>query len=63
MAIRSDDRVVVQTPAWGRLLLRTIGPMVAGDILIPGNVLPRRPAELVKTMRRLRRAAQHRTHG
>ena len=41
MAIQSDDRVVVQTPA----------------------VLPMRPAELVKTMRRLQRAAQRRAHG
>jgi hypothetical protein len=36
--------------------------MVSGDILIPDNVLPMRPAELVKAMRRLQRGAQHRTH-
>ena len=48
--------------AWHRLLLRINGPMAAGDILIPDNVLPMRPAELVKTMRRLHRAAQRRTH-
>jgi hypothetical protein len=47
--------------AWHRLLLRVNGPMAAGDILIPDNVLPMRPAELVKTMRRLHRAAQRRT--
>jgi hypothetical protein len=48
--------------AWHRFLLRINGPMAAGDILIPDNVLPMRPAELVKTMRRLHRAAQRRTH-
>ena len=48
--------------AWHRLLLRINGPMAAGDILIPDNVLPMSPAELVKTMRRLHRAAQRRTH-
>lgn len=48
--------------AWHRLLLRINGPTAAGDILIPDNVLPMRPAELVKTMRRLHRAAQRRTH-
>jgi hypothetical protein len=46
--------------AWHRFLLRINGPMAAGDILIPDNVLPMRPAELVKTMRRLHRAAQRR---
>jgi hypothetical protein len=45
---------------WHRLLLRVNGPMAAGDILIPDNVLPMRPADLVKTMRRLHRAAQRR---
>jgi hypothetical protein len=49
-------------PAWRRLLLRINGPMVSGDILIPDNVLPMSPAELVKTMRRLQRGARHRTH-
>jgi hypothetical protein len=44
--------------AWHRFLRRVNGPMAAGDILIPDNVLPMRPAELVKTMRRLQRAAQ-----
>jgi hypothetical protein len=48
--------------AWHRLLLRINGP-TASDILIPDNVLPMRPAELVKTMRRLHRAAQRRAHG
>jgi len=47
--------------AWHRFLLRVNGPMAAGDILIPDNVLPMRPAELVKTMQRLHRAAQRRT--
>jgi len=45
---------------WHRFLLRINGPMTAGDILIPDNVLPMRPAELVTTMRRLHRAAQRR---
>jgi hypothetical protein len=45
-------------PAWHRLVLRLNGPMVAGDILIPDSVLPITPAALVKTMRRLHRAAQ-----
>jgi len=44
--------------AWHRLLLRINGPMAAGDILIPDNVLPMSPTELVKTMRRLQRAAE-----
>jgi hypothetical protein len=47
--------------AWHRFLFRINGPMAAGDILIPDNVLPMRPADLVKTMRRLHRAAQRRT--
>jgi hypothetical protein len=47
--------------AWHRLLLRINGPMAAGDILIPDNVLPMRPADLAKTMQRLQRAAQRRT--
>jgi hypothetical protein len=49
--------------AWRRIMLRINGPMVAGDVLIPDSVLPMRPAELVKTMRRLHRAAQRRAHG
>ena len=48
--------------AWHRVLLRIDGPMSAGDILIPDNVLPMSPAELVKRMRQLHRAAQRRTH-
>jgi hypothetical protein len=44
--------------AWHRFLRRVNGPTAAGDILIPDNILPMRPAELVKTMRRLQRAAQ-----
>lgn len=47
-------------PAWRRLLYRINGHPTAGDILIPDNVLSVRPAELVKTMRRLQRAAQRR---
>jgi hypothetical protein len=47
-------------PAWRRLLYRINGRTAAGDILIPDNVLSIRPAELVKTMRRLQRAAQRR---
>jgi len=45
-------------PAWHRLILRLNGPMVAGDILIPDNVLSMSPGALMKTMRRLYRAAQ-----
>jgi len=45
-------------PAWHRLILRLNGPMTAGDVLIPDNVLSMSPAALVKTMRRLHRAAQ-----
>jgi hypothetical protein len=48
-------------PAWRRLLLRINGPTAAGDVLIPDSRLPMRPAELVKTMRRLQTAAQRRT--
>ena len=44
--------------AWHRFLRRVNGPTAAGDILIPDNILPMRPAELVSTMRRLQRAAQ-----
>jgi hypothetical protein len=47
-------------PAWRRLLYRINGRTAAGDILIPDNVLSISPAELVKTMRRLQRAAQRR---
>jgi hypothetical protein len=48
--------------AWHRFLLRVNGPMAAGDILIPDNVLPMSPAALVKTMRQMHRAAQRRAH-
>jgi hypothetical protein len=48
--------------AWHRFLLRVNGPMAAGDILIPDNVLPMRPAALVKTMRQMQRAAERRAH-
>jgi hypothetical protein len=47
-------------PFWRRLLYRINGRTAAGDILIPDNVLSMRPAEVVKTMRRLQRAAQRR---
>jgi hypothetical protein len=47
-------------PTWRRLLYRINGRTAAGDILIPDNVLSISPAELVKTMRRLQRAAQRR---
>jgi hypothetical protein len=47
-------------PAWRRLLYRINGRTAAGDILIPDDLLPMRPAELIKTMRRLHRAAQRR---
>ena len=65
VAVTVTDRAAFRArqSAWRRLLLRINGPMVAGDILIPENVLPMRPAELVKTMRRLQRAAQRRAHG
>jgi hypothetical protein len=46
--------------AWHRFLLRINGRQVAADIIIPDNTVSMRPAELVKTMRRLHRAAQRR---
>jgi len=45
-------------PAWHRLILRLNGPMTAGDILISDSVLSMSSAALVKTMRRLHRAAR-----
>ncbi len=64
VAIKVTDRAafLARQSAWHRFLHRVNGPMAAGDILIPGNVLPMRPAELVKTMRRLQRAAQRSAH-
>jgi DNA-binding MarR family transcriptional regulator len=63
VAITVTDREALRArqSAWHRLLLRINGPMAAGDILIPDNALPMSPAALVKTMRRLHRAAQRRT--
>jgi hypothetical protein len=60
VAIRVIDPAafLARQSAWHRFLRRVNGPMAAGDILIPDNVLPMSPAELVKTMRRLQRAAQ-----
>jgi hypothetical protein len=60
VTITVTDRAAFRArlPAWHRLILRLNGPMVAGDILIPDSVLPMGPAALVKTMRRLHRAAQ-----
>jgi hypothetical protein len=60
VAIKVTDPAafLARQSAWHRFLRRVNGPMAAGDILIPDNVLPMRPAELVKTMRRLQRAAQ-----
>jgi hypothetical protein len=62
VAVTVSDRAafLARQSAWHRFLRRINGPMTAGDILIPDNVLPMRPAELVKTMRRLHRAAQRR---
>ena len=62
VAVTDQAAFRARQSAWHRLLLRINGPMAAGDILIPDNVLPMSPAELVKTMRRLHRAAQRRTH-
>jgi hypothetical protein len=64
VAIKVTDRAayLARQSAWHRFLLRVNGPMAAGDILIPDNVLPMSPAELVKTMRRLQRAAQRSAH-
>lgn len=50
-------------PAWRRLVIHLNRRLVRGDIFIPDNVLPMPAAELVKTMRRLQRAAQRRAHG
>jgi hypothetical protein len=60
VTVRLTDRAAFRArlPAWHRLILRLNGPMVAGDILIPDNVLSMSPAALVKTMRWLHRAAQ-----
>jgi hypothetical protein len=60
VAIKVTDpaALLARQSAWHRFLRRVNGPMAAGDILIPDNILPMRPAELVKTMRRLQRAAQ-----
>ena len=60
VTITVTDRAALRArlPAWHRLVLRLNGPMVAGDILIPDSVLPMGPGALVKTMRRLHRAAQ-----
>jgi hypothetical protein len=49
--------------AWRRLVIHLNRRLVRGDIFIPDNVLPMPPAELVKTMRRLQRAAQRHGHG
>src|SRR5579863_3435306 len=50
-------------PPWRRLVIRLNRRLVRGDVFIPDNVLPMPPAELVKTMRRLHRAAQRRPRG
>ena len=65
VTIKVTDRAafLARQSAWHRFLHRINGPMAAGDILIPANVLPMRPAELVKTMRQMQRAAQRRTQG
>ena len=60
VTVTDRDAFRARQPAWRRVLLRINGPMVAGDVLIPDNALPMRPAELVKTMRRLQRTAQRR---
>jgi hypothetical protein len=60
VAIKVTDPAafLARQSAWHRFLRRVNGPTAAGDILIPDNVLPMRPAELIKTMRRLERAAE-----
>jgi hypothetical protein len=62
VAVTVTDRAafLARQSAWHRFLIRINGPTTAGDILIPGSVLSIRPAELVKTMRRLHRAALRR---
>ena len=49
-------------PLWRRLLYRINGRTTAGDIFIPGTVLPMSTVELARTMRRLHSAAQRRAH-
>ena len=44
-------------PAWRRAMLWLNHRLIAGDIFIPDTVLPMPPAELVRTMRALRREA------
>lgn len=65
VAVTVTDRAafLARQSAWHRFLRRINGSATAGDILIPDNALPMRPAELVKTMRRLQRAAQRRAPG
>jgi len=58
--VTDPDAFRARQPVWRRLLYRINGRTAAGDILIPDNVLSVRPAELVKTMKRLQRAAQRR---
>jgi hypothetical protein len=62
VAITVTDRAafLARQSAWHRFLHRINGPMAAGDILIPDSMLPMRPAELVKTMRQMQRAALRR---
>jgi hypothetical protein len=61
--VTDPDAFRARQPAWRRLLYRINGRTAAGDILIPDNVLNMRPEELVKTMRRLHRAAKRRARG
>jgi hypothetical protein len=60
VAIKVTDPAafLARQSAWNRFLRRINGPTAAGDILIPDNVLPMPPAELVKTMRRMQRAGR-----
>ena len=51
---------LVRQSAWRRLVIHLNRRLVRSGIFIPDNVLPMPPAELVKTMRRLQRAAPRR---
>ncbi len=58
VTVNNREAFRARQSVWHRILLRINGPTAGGDIFIPDNVLSIGPAELVKTMRRLHRAAQ-----
>jgi hypothetical protein len=59
VSVQVADRAALlrALPAWKRALLRLNSRFVPGDIFIPNMVLPMPPAELVRTMRAMRREA------